>query len=327
MDKSMDKSVNKSGNKSMNSVRGQVWGQVGGQVRGQVWEQVRRQVWEQVSEQVWGQVWEQVREQVSGQVGEQVWEGDSIVLLLESPYHSYYQIEVDTEGRMFDADREGFVVPQWYSMADVEIEKGTDYWTAKITLPIAILGEEGAEGDPMNYVVSSRIEAGQVDLMIEQLDLHSMVAEIVSEMKRLSAEASKPVAFEMEIPADLPPIEGDTLRIRQVLYNLISNAFQYTPSGGMVQVRVRTQDGHVRVDVQDNGIGIALENHHRIFERFYRGDDPLVQSAAGTGLGLAISRTMIEMHGGKIWFVSSGKRREGSTFSFTLPLRQEDDYG
>lgn len=94
-------------------------------------------------------------------VGENVWDGDSIVLLIESPYHSYYQIEVDSNGRLYDADREGFVVPAWYSMADVKVEKGKDYWAAKVTLPIAILGEEGAEGDPMNYVVSSRIKPGQ----------------------------------------------------------------------------------------------------------------------------------------------------------------------
>lgn len=93
-------------------------------------------------------------------IGESVWEGDSIVLLLESPNHSYYQIEVDPDGRVFDADRWGSVVTKWSSMADVKIEKGDDFWRAVISIPIAISGEEGAEGDPLNYVVGPRIQPG-----------------------------------------------------------------------------------------------------------------------------------------------------------------------
>ena len=94
-------------------------------------------------------------------LGDKVWEGDSIVLLLESPYHSYYQIEVAPDGRIFDADRAGYVVTNWKSMADANIETGKDHWAAEITIPIALIGEEGAEADPMNYVVSSRVEPGQ----------------------------------------------------------------------------------------------------------------------------------------------------------------------
>ncbi len=93
-------------------------------------------------------------------IGESVWEGDSIVLLIESPYHSYYQIEVDPQGRIFDADRRGSTVTRWKSMAEVSIEKGDDFWKAIISIPIAIVGEEGAEGDPMHYVVAPRITPG-----------------------------------------------------------------------------------------------------------------------------------------------------------------------
>jgi signal transduction histidine kinase len=76
------------------------------------------------------------------------------------------------------------------------------------------------------------------------------------------------------------------------------------------------------VDVQDNGIGIRLEDQHRVFERFYRGDDPLVLKTAGTGLGLAVSKSLVSMHNGRIWFKSNGIRGQGSTFSFTLPVYQ-----
>jgi signal transduction histidine kinase len=74
------------------------------------------------------------------------------------------------------------------------------------------------------------------------------------------------------------------------------------------------------VDVKDNGIGIQLEERHRVFERFYRGEDPLVLATSGTGLGLPIVQTLVEMHNGRIWFESSGVSGEGSTFSFTLPI-------
>jgi signal transduction histidine kinase len=79
------------------------------------------------------------------------------------------------------------------------------------------------------------------------------------------------------------------------------------------------------VDVRDTGIGISQELAHRMFERFYRGEDPLVLATAGTGLGLAIARTLVEMHGGRIWFESSGNRGEGSVFSFTLPIYEGEE--
>jgi len=76
----------------------------------------------------------------------------------------------------------------------------------------------------------------------------------------------------------------------------------------------------VQVDVQDNGIGIKLEDQERVFERFHRGEHPLVLSTPGTGLGLPIVRQLVEMHNGRIWMKSSGVPGEGSTFSFTLPV-------
>ena len=115
---------------------------------------------------------------------------------------------------------------------------------------------------------------------------------------------------------------GDLERIRQVIGNLVSNGYNYTPQDGTVAVKMSCVDGEVQVDVEDNGIGIGLEEHERIFERFHRGEDPLVLATAGTGLGLSVAKTLVNMHNGRIWFTSSGKRNEGSTFSFTLPVQQ-----
>ena len=79
--------------------------------------------------------------------------------------------------------------------------------------------------------------------------------------------------------------------------------------------------GHeVQVDVKDNGVGISLEDQERVFERFYRGEHPLVLATPGTGLGLSIVKQIVDMHKGRIWMKSTGVPGEGSTFSFTLPV-------
>jgi signal transduction histidine kinase len=114
-------------------------------------------------------------------------------------------------------------------------------------------------------------------------------------------------------------------RVRQVLWHLISNGYNYTPANGCVIVRMRQFGSELQVDVQDNGIGIQQKDQHRIFERFYRGEDPLVLATSGNGLGLAIAKTLVEMHHGRVWFYSSGVRGEGSIFSFTLPVYQVEE--
>jgi signal transduction histidine kinase len=88
---------------------------------------------------------------------------------------------------------------------------------------------------------------------------------------------------------------------------------------------VHRLDNEVQVDVVDDGVGIAPKDHPRIFERFYRGDHPLVLASAGTGLGLAMAKTLVEMHNGRIWFSSSGIPGEGSVFSFTLPIQEMEE--
>ena len=85
-------------------------------------------------------------------------------------------------------------------------------------------------------------------------------------------------------------------------------------------MRIYQEAENVRVDVKDNGIGIFPEDQERVFDRFYRGENPMVMATAGTGLGLAIVRQLVEMHNGEIWVESSGVPGDGSTFSFTLPI-------
>jgi signal transduction histidine kinase len=168
----------------------------------------------------------------------------------------------------------------------------------------------------------SRIEAGRVILSVQPLDLTEIAQDVANDILGRSREENKPIAIRVEAQPGLPHVEGDLERISQVITNLVGNAYNYTPDGGEVLIRLHEAGGEVQVDVQDNGIGIALEEQHRIFERFYRGEDPLVLKTAGTGLGLSIVKNLVEMHHGRIWFNSPGAPGLGSTFSFTLPVRQ-----
>ena len=127
------------------------------------------------------------------------------------------------------------------------------------------------------------------------------------------------MALSLDAPAKVAPVMGDGERIRQILGNLVDNAFNYTPSNGTIRITIHQQNGELQVDVQDNGVGIAPEDQARVFERFFRGEHPLVLATPGTGLGLPIVRQLVEMHRGHIWLTSTGIPGEGSTFSFTLP--------
>jgi PAS domain S-box-containing protein len=166
----------------------------------------------------------------------------------------------------------------------------------------------------------SRIEAGQVNLTFESLDLGFLINEVMEEINRLTVTENKIMQFNIELPSDLPPIKGDPERIRQILINLLGNAFHYTPSNGMVSIKSRCIGEEIQVDISDNGVGIPPKEQDRIFDRFYRGENHLVIATAGTGLGLSIVAKLINMHHGRIWVQSSGIEGEGSTFSFTLPI-------
>ena len=112
-------------------------------------------------------------------------------------------------------------------------------------------------------------------------------------------------------------VEADERRIRQVVFNVLTNAVKFTPAGGSVEVRSAQVDGEVRVSVVDTGPGIAEEDHERIFEEFQQTEIGIEQRE-GTGLGLALSKRLIELHGGRIWVESAPGK--GSTFTFALPV-------
>lgn len=181
--------------------------------------------------------------------------------------------------------------------------------------------------DRLNILVDdlldvSRMESGRITLNPQPVDLCEIAEEIIQEVMRRSQNEKKPMALSLDAPRNVPPVVGDTERVRQIIANLVDNAYNYTPENGIIRVGIHQENSDIQVDIQDNGVGIAPEDQPRVFERFFRGENPLVLATPGTGLGLPIVRQLIEMHKGRIWMTSTGVPGEGSIFSFTLPVHK-----
>ena len=166
----------------------------------------------------------------------------------------------------------------------------------------------------------SRIESGQVELILAPLAPTSLITSAADRM-RMQAERAK-LKLLIKCEDNLPNIRADKSRLEQVLVNLIHNAVKFTKPGGEIALEAEsTNDGTsygdgIRFAVRDTGVGIPAESLSRIFERFYRVDRS--RTGSGTGLGLSISKHIIEAHGGKIWAESD--ERHGSVFYFVIPL-------
>lgn len=167
----------------------------------------------------------------------------------------------------------------------------------------------------------SRIETGSIELDFKKVDMNNVIEQVVESLRERIEQ--KELHIEAALPdEDSVHVFGDRDRLIQILTNLVSNAYQYTNPGGTIRVVAQIVDGMMRVDVQDSGIGIPEEDADKVFQRFFRADDPLVQEFSGTGLGLSIVESLVKMHGGDIWFES--QMGEGTTFSFTVPLATEE---
>lgn len=166
----------------------------------------------------------------------------------------------------------------------------------------------------------SRIESGRAALSMQPLNLLEIAGSVVEELHHRSNDDHKLMTIEIKSSQDLPMVLGDMERVRQILENLLENAYDYTPSSGHIQVHMHRVGEQIQVEIQDTGIGIHPDLHNMVFERFYRGEHPLVLETSGTGLGLSIVKHLVEMHQGKIWLKSAGLPGQGSTFYITLPV-------
>jgi two-component system cell cycle sensor histidine kinase PleC len=163
----------------------------------------------------------------------------------------------------------------------------------------------------------AKVEAGKMKLALSNLPMKSLLNEISLLVADLVSK--KKLQMVLEIAEDLPNIEADELKVKEILYNLFSNAVKFTPEGGRIGMRAKKVDSKIEIVVWDTGIGIALENMAKIFEGFFRVDTPYSQVIEGTGLGLPLSRKLVELHGGELSVESEGLNR-GTLVRFTLPI-------
>ena len=189
----------------------------------------------------------------------------------------------------------------------------------------ALIAEDAAvihrEASRLNRLVDDvllidRAEAGHISLSVKPVDLNA-VAQRVAELSRPITEKH---ALVLDLDPALPPVDGDLDRLAQALTNLVSNAVKYSPDGGTVTISTRGHDGAVVVSVRDQGLGIAPQDLHRIFDRFERVETGIAGRIAGTGLGLSIVKEIITLHGGRVWVES--EPGIGSLFAFAIPASQ-----
>ncbi|MBC8104919.1 MAG: HAMP domain-containing protein [Cytophagales bacterium] len=166
----------------------------------------------------------------------------------------------------------------------------------------------------------SRIESGRIALRQESVDYLPLVQQTVRMMQN-EADARQ-ITLSVQVlegggEPSLPPVNGDSDRITQVLVNLLSNAIKYTLPGGAVKVSVEYEGDFITTCVSDTGIGITPEDQTKLFQKFFRADNSTTREAGGTGLGLAITRAILEKLNGSVWVDSDPG--QGSRFYFTLP--------
>lgn len=165
-----------------------------------------------------------------------------------------------------------------------------------------------------------RIEMGQLVQEMEEISIAPIIDSFTEEGSSLARQ--KGLIFAVDIAPDLPPINGSSPRLQQVIVNLVTNAINYTAEG-KVAIRARKANSEILVEVTDTGCGIPPDELPKVFEDFFRGSNT---EARGTGLGLSISKRIIEAHGGRIWAQSPRPETgKGSKFSFTLPIKSQGD--
>ncbi len=172
----------------------------------------------------------------------------------------------------------------------------------------------------------AKVEAGKMDFRPQSVDLEQLIGEVRDVLRGLAT--SKKLRIESSIDPTVSPVVVDSARVKQVLYNFLSNAIKFTNEGGTVTIRVHRETAtHFRIDVEDTGIGIAPEDTHKLFIEFQQLDAGHGKRYPGTGLGLALTKRIVEQHQGRVEVASTlGK---GSTFSAILPrhFQWEDSDG
>ena len=163
----------------------------------------------------------------------------------------------------------------------------------------------------------ARFSRGAFKLNLTSIEFGQFIQEVVSCFNPALRQKEQRLA--VELPDGLPSVEADSSKLEQVLINLLSNASKFSPDRSLIKLKLSFKGRELQIDVEDQGIGIPLEEQETLFQPYHRVLQDR-QQIPGLGLGLAVSRQIIEAHGGKIWLTSQSGR--GSIFSFRIPLKE-----
>ena len=161
----------------------------------------------------------------------------------------------------------------------------------------------------------ARGEIGMLRLNPKRVDVFQLLSQVGNEMSVVASSNGQ--TLKVELPSSLPMVLADEDRLRQVVQNLLVNATKFTPEGGIITLRARTEKGSLLVEVQDTGRGIPEEEQRRLFQPYHRQLSDR-EHLSGLGLGLALCKNLVQLHGGRIWVQS--QEGKGATFSFSIPI-------
>ena len=177
---------------------------------------------------------------------------------------------------------------------------------------------DGLETLLQSLLEISKLETGLIQLDQKTLPIMDTIISAVNRTYPKAAEKGIELIFDCNESLEHCALMQDKRWLGEAIINVLDNAIKYSPEHSKITIRPQKRTGFVRIEIEDQGIGIPQSEYHKIFQRFYRGTAPEVREKSGTGIGLYLSRQIIEQHGGTIT-VASGKVRKGSTFLIQLP--------
>ncbi len=167
----------------------------------------------------------------------------------------------------------------------------------------------------------AKVEAGKIEISPSSFSLRLLLQNAMSMFRGTAQKRGLSMELKLASEFHVNDIWADDVRLKQIVINLLSNAVEFTPSGGKISLEAGLTEKEIRISVSDTGIGIKPEDQARIFEEFEQADNPFTRLRQGTGLGLSLTRKLVELHGGHISVESDGKDK-GSVFTFEIPYVQ-----
>ncbi|MDQ7782041.1 MAG: PAS domain S-box protein [Desulfomonilaceae bacterium] len=169
----------------------------------------------------------------------------------------------------------------------------------------------------------AKVEAGKMALQDDYVDVERLLRSSLEMIDQTARRKGIRIDIDFDKGLSGMKIKADEVKLRQIIFNLLSNSAKFTPDGGTITLKAVVQGKSLLVGISDSGAGFRPEDKERIFEAFEQGDNSLIRKHGGTGLGLALTRKLVELHGGTIRAESEGLNK-GSTFSFTIPMVEQD---